>query len=285
MKRAFSFKDNKGILYLVATPIGNLDEFSIRAQKVCNEASLIACEDTRNTQKLLSFFNIKKHLFSLHEHNEKEASNKVIETLKDNKIVCYLSDAGYPGISDPGSILVKEALDNGFNVSIINGSSAFLTALLASGLDTNHFYFEGFLDAKPSKAKSRLEKLKDREETLIFYESPHRISKTLSLLFDVLGDRKISVGRELTKIHEEYIRGTLSEVKDIDESTLIGEMVLIVEGNSFQNEFNEEDILNLLKENSNKYSGRDLVDYISNTYNLKRNLVYSIFRKTLNKKN
>ena len=241
MNRNKNFENNY-LLYLIATPIGNLSEFSNRAIEIINELDLIACEDTRNTQKLLSFFNIKKELVSLHEHNEVSQSKFIIEQIKQGKKVAYVSDAGYPCISDPGNILVKLALEEGISCSTISGSSAFLNALVSSGLSTEHFYFHGFLSSNDSEAKKELENLSKKEETLIFYESPHRIARTLKLFYEIFGDRKAAISRELTKLHEEQIRGTLSEFINIEESSLKGEIVVIIDGAKNVDEISDEQI-------------------------------------------
>jgi len=247
MKRNKSF-DGNNILYFVATPIGNLGEFSQRAIDVVKEMDVIACEDTRNTQKLLSLFNIKKELFSLREHNESSAADYLIEKIQNGTKVAYVSDAGYPCISDPGQTLCKKAVAAGLNVSTVCGSSAFLNALVSSGLTTNHFYFHGFVSPKDNEAVSELEQLKSRHESLIFYESPHRIDRTLKILNEVFGNRNAVIGRELTKLNEEFIRGTLNELSLMDSETLKGEMVVIVEGNLEENTFSDDDILNRLDE-------------------------------------
>lgn len=230
MKRNKSFDKSTPLLYLVATPIGNLGEMSKRALDTLNEMDLIAAEDTRNTFMLLSQYGIKKELFSLREHNETTASKHIIGLIKQGKKVAYVSDAGYPGISDPGYLLVKEAIQNDIAVSTISGSSAFINALVASGLPTDHFYFYGFLSKKGNEARQALEALKDREETLIFYESPHHIKETILLMSDIFEDREAVIARELTKLNEEYIRGSLLELKDLDFSTLKGEMVILIHG-------------------------------------------------------
>lgn len=230
MKRNKSFDKSTPLLYLVATPIGNLGEMSKRALDTLNEMDLIAAEDTRNTFVLLSHYGIKKELFSLREHNETTASKHIIGLIKQGKKVAYVSDAGYPGISDPGYLLVKEAIQNDIAVSTISGSSAFINALVASGLPTDHFYFYGFLSKKGNEARQALEALKDREETLIFYESPHHIKETILLMSDIFQDREAVIARELTKLNEEYIRGSLLELKDLDFSTLKGEMVILIHG-------------------------------------------------------
>ena len=242
MKRNKSFTNGSPVLYLVATPIGNLKEFSPRAIEIVNEADLVAAEDTRNSHDLLARFNIKKEMFSLREHNEKEASKYLIEQIKQGKKVVYMSDAGYPGISDPGNILVKEAIANDIAVSTISGSSAFINALVASGLETNHFFFYGFVSAKDNEAREEIASLSDLRNTLVFYEAPHRIMRTLQLLKDGLGNRYVCLARELTKLNEEYIRGTLDELLQTDEDSLKGEMVLIVEGNKEKSVIKDEEI-------------------------------------------
>ena len=278
MKRIKSFDHSHNLLYLIATPIGNLGEFSTRAIEVINGMDLIAAEDTRNTNDLLHKFNIKKPIVSLREHNEVEASLNLIKQIKEGKKVAYMSDAGYPGISDPGYILTKLCLENDIAVSTISGSSAFINALVRSGLDTSHFYFHGFLSAKENEAKEELEAIKNKSETLIFYESPHRIVKTLKLLLVVLGDRRISLQRELTKINEENIIGSLSELVKLDESTLKGEMVIIVEGNKTNQEnYNDEEIIKLVNELVAKgLSKKDAIEFVSNVTKVRKNHIKDI---------
>ena len=234
MTRNKSFDGNRPILYLIATPIGNLKEMSPRALEIISEMDIIAAEDTRNAFSLLANYGIKKELFSLREHNEVEASKTLLEKIRAGKKVAYMSDAGYPGISDPGYLLVKEMIKEDVNISTISGASAFINALVASGMKTDHFYFYGFLPAKENEAKEEILSLKDCKDTIIFYEAPHRIDKTLNLLRECLGNRDVCLARELTKLNEEYIRGTLNELSNIDKTTLKGEMVLIVSGNSEQ---------------------------------------------------
>ena len=209
---------------------------------------IIAAEDTRNTYSLLSQYGIKKELFSLREHNEIEASEHLIKLAKSGKKVAYVSDAGYPGISDPGYLLVKKAREENVSVSTVSGSCAFINALVASGLPTNHFYFYGFLSKKGNEAKKALEDLNNRPETLIFYESPHQIDETITLLYKVLGNRDCVLARELTKLNEEYISGTLSELVNLDFKTIKGEIVLIVNGKNIDDEqLSDEQIKNKLK--------------------------------------
>lgn len=270
--------NNGPLLYLVATPIGNLKEISKRALDVFMDSDIIAAEDTRNTYSLLSKYGIKKELFSLREHNELEASNHLINLIKQGKKVAYVSDAGYPGISDPGYLLVQTAIKNDINVSVISGSSAFLTALVASGLETEHFYFFGFLSKKGNEGKTSLEKLKDREETLIFYESPHHIKKTLENMLEVFGNRNAVIARELTKLNEEYIRGTLKELNEIDESTLKGEMVVLIQGNKSSNdEISDEVIIERLKYYlAYKIDKKTAIELVKSDLQVGKNRVYKL---------
>lgn len=280
MKRTQNFVNNKPTLYLIATPIGNLGEFTPRAIEILKEADYVGCEDTRNSKILFDHFGISTTLISCHEHNENEASEQLISYLLNGKNVCYVSDAGYPGISDPGSRLVKKALDNDINVSVINGSSAFLTALVASGLETDHFYFHGFLASKESQRENELKEMINRKETLIFYESPHRIMKTLVSMQKIFGNRKICLCRELTKKFEEYIRGTLDELVTLDENTLKGEMVVIVEGNKdeISSFVSDEEIMayvNSLTEVG--LSTKDAIKNASSTLKVNKNYIYKLF--------
>lgn len=274
MTRNKSFDNSQPILYLIATPIGNLKEMSPRALEIIEGMDIIAAEDTRNAFSLLANYGIKKELFSLREHNEKEASQYLLMKIKDGKKIAYMSDAGYPGISDPGYILVQEMIKNNIAVSTISGSCAFISALVASGLDTKHFYFHGFLSAKESEAKEELLSLESKKETLIFYEAPHRILKTLNQVRDVLGNRNACLARELTKINEEYIRGTLDELISIDESTLRGEMVLIVEGSKKEECVDDQKIIARVAYFVELgLSQKDAINVVSEEYNVNKNYV------------
>lgn len=276
MKRNKNFQDQNPLLYLVATPIGNLSEISERALSTLKEMDIVAAEDTRNTYSLLNHYGIKKELFSLREHNEIEASNHLMSLMKQGKKIAYVSDAGYPGISDPGYLLVKNALKNDINVSTISGSSAFINALVASGLPTDHFYFYGFLPKKENEAIGELEKLKNREETVIFYESPHHIKETLELLLKVLGNREVVLARELTKINEEYIRGNLQELNSIDPSTIKGEIVLIVAGEE-KKEIDDEEIINRLKFIIDKgINKKAAIEIVVDELGVRKNRVYKL---------
>ena len=277
MIRSKSFESEDGLLYLVATPIGNMSEVSERTISILSMVDVVAAEDTRNTGSLLSKLGINKELFSLREHNENEASQHVISLIKSGKKVAYVSDAGYPGISDPGYLLVQNALSQGIRVSTVSGPCAFINALVASGLETNHFYFHGFLPAKDGEAKRELEQLKEKKETLIFYESPHRILRMLNNLFEVLGNRKAVIARELTKINEEYIRGTLLEFIEIDETTLKGEMVVLVEGNKEKEIVNEQKIRERVGYYLERgYSKKDATYLVSRELNVPKNQIKKI---------
>jgi len=230
ISRELNFEGSSPILYLIATPIGNRGEMTPRALEVLSSCDFIAAEDTRNSGQLMAFFHIDKPFISCHEHNEEESSAKIIALLKQGKKVCFMSDAGYPCLSDPGQRLVANCLDNGIKVAVTSGPNAAINALACSGLDSTHFHFEGFLPAKESERVARLNDLVTNPDTLIFYESPHRIFKTLLAMSATLGERKAVLARELTKAHEEFIRGTLPELCLLDEASLRGEMVLVVEG-------------------------------------------------------
>ena len=226
-------KDNDCLIALVTTPIGNRDDITLRALNFLKEADIIACEDTRNTGLLLSYYKIKpKKLISLYAQTEGKDADRIVKEVKSKKLkLAYCSDAGMPGISDPGALLVNAAYLNGVPVTVLPGATASLSALVLSGIDSADFSFYGFLPTKAGQIKKMLDSLKDREETLIFYESPKRILKTLGYMKDSFSkDRKVSLIRELTKIHEEVIHGTLEELlnTNIEEK---GECVIIVEGN------------------------------------------------------
>ena len=220
-----------GTLYLCATPIGNLGDISARFIKTFEDVSLIAAEDTRQTIKLLNHLNITKPLTSYHEHNKKEKGEYIISVLKDGKDVALVSDAGTPAISDPGEDLVKLCIENDINITSIPGPVAGINALILSGLPTRRFAFEGFLSVNKRHRKEHLLSVKNDTHTLIFYEAPHKLKTTLSDMYEILGDRKIAIVRELTKIHEEVIRTTLKDSQTLyEEKSPRGEYVLIIEG-------------------------------------------------------
>lgn len=229
MNRLQSFQNNQPTLYVLSTPIGNLKEVSTRFFETIDACAVIFCEDTRVTGQLLSHFNIKKPLYSAYENIEMQSAEKILSFLKEGKSVGLLSDAGYPGISDPGQKIIQEVIAASFNVVVINGPCALISALVASGFETDHFYFYGFLNAKSSIRKKELEDLKAIKDTLIFYQSPHKIKSCLEDMLTVLGNRNACLCREMSKIYEEYIHGTFEELLTLCD-TLKGEMVLVVEG-------------------------------------------------------
>lgn len=217
-----------GKLYIVATPIGNLEDITYRAVKTLENVDYIAAEDTRHTLKLLNYLNISKTLISYYKETEKIKSIQIIEKIKQGKDIAIVSDAGTPGISDPGEILIREAIQEEIEIVPIPGACAAINAIICSGFDTSEFTFIGFLSAKRKEKKSKLEQIKNESRTLIFYEAPHRIIDTLECMLETFGDRKVTIGRELTKIHEEFIRGRISKV--IQNIEVKGEMVIILQG-------------------------------------------------------
>lgn len=230
-QKSFEHEDQKGILYLVPTPIGNLEDISYRALRILKEADIIAAEDTRNTKRLCNHFEINTPLISYHEHNKGTSGVKLIEKVIEGLKIALVSDAGMPTISDPGFELVTAALEKGLTVVPLPGANAALTALIASGLPCQPFYFYGFLNRQRKEKKKELEILKKLQDTFILYESPHRLKETLSLMLEVLGDRRVALCRELTKRYEEFIRGDLSEVIGwASEDEIRGEFCLIIEG-------------------------------------------------------
>ena len=224
-----------GKLYLVATPIGNLEDITLRAIRVLKEVDLIAAEDTRNSLKLLNHFEIKKPLISYHRHNEDIRVDNLIEKLKQGENIAVISDAGTPGISDPGEVIAKEAINNGIEVIPIPGACAAINALIASGLDTTEFTFFGFLPLNKKLRKEKLNELKSETKTSIIYEAPHKLKNTLQDLKDILENRKVVLAREITKIHEEFIRGNIDDIISKSEN-LKGEMIILIEGAKKQEE-------------------------------------------------
>lgn len=284
MQRQKSFEKDNAKLYLVGTPIGNLEDITFRAINTLKMVDIIYCEDTRTSYKLLSHYEIDTKLKSVHLFNENEISHEIIENIKKGLNVAIISDAGLPIISDPGWVVVKEAVDNDIDVVSIPGATAGLTALIASGIPAHDFYFAGFLNSKKAKRKQELKKLYNKEETIIMYESPHRIVETLSILDELYTNRNIVLARELTKKHEEYLRGKPKELLEVAE-TLKGEMVLIIEGN--QNPETDELIeLNDLsiEEHYNHYlekgmTSKDAMKQVSLDRHISKKEVYEIIKK------
>ncbi len=277
MNRQKSFENSQPTLYLVATPIGNLEEITYRAINILNKVQYIAAEDTRNTIKLLNHFHISTKLISHHEHNIHQSIPKITDMLNSGNDIALVSDAGYPAISDPGYELVVQAIENHINVVPISGCNACLDALVVSGIAPQPFLFYGFLDHSDKKKKKELENLKNYKETIVFYESPHRIKKTLTLMYDILGNRHIALCRELTKKHEEIIRGTVAEIIGITDE-LKGEMVIVVEGND-KSENEEVIFTNTIKEDVDYFiekgmSAKDAIKEVAKERHMNKNAVY-----------
>ncbi|MST89986.1 16S rRNA (cytidine(1402)-2'-O)-methyltransferase [Sharpea azabuensis] len=281
MIRQKSFENHKPTLYLVPTPIGNLSEFPERAIQVLKEVDHIAAEDTRNTIKLLNHFDIHTPMISHHEHNINIAIPKIIDMLKAGENVALVSDAGYPAISDPGAELVKAVIEENFNVVPISGCNAALDALVVSGITPQPFVFYGFLAHDDKTKKKELEANKNITMTTIYYEAPHRIKKTLTLMLQILDDRSIALCRELTKKHEEIIRGHISEILEIVDE-LKGEMVIVVEGAT---EVEEEVVFEQsITEHVDEYiakgmSTKDAIKEVAKIRNLGKNEVYAEYHK------
>ena len=222
-----------GTLYLVATPIGNLEDITHRAVRVLAEADVVACEDTRRTRVLLERFGIRTKTVSYHEHNERERADELCALIEEGRNVAVVSDAGTPGVSDPGFRVVRAAIERGIAVVPIPGAAAFVAALVASGLPTDEFYFGGFLPARRHARRARFEQARALPATLVFYESPHRLAESLADAREVLGEREAAVARELTKLHEEFARGRLGELaaRFGGEQAARGEIVLVIDRN------------------------------------------------------
>lgn len=234
MKSQKSFHENTATLYLVATPIGNLEDMTVRALRILKEVDVIAAEDTRNTKKLCNYFEIQTKLVSYHEHNQESGGYKILSYLEDGKSVALVSDAGMPCISDPGEDIVKRAIAEGFTVVPIPGANAALSALIASGIAPQPFQFYGFLSRSKKERQAELELLSQNRETLVFYEAPHRLKESLkSIQKNFGGERRIVLAREITKKFEEFLRGTVEEaVEWADANEVRGEFCLVIEGNA-----------------------------------------------------
>lgn len=272
-----------GKLYLVATPIGNLEDITLRALRVLKEVDIIAAEDTRHTLKLLNHFEISKPLISYYKQNESTRSSELVEKLKKGKNIAVVSDAGTPGISDPGEQIIKSSIEEEIEIVPVPGACAFVNALIASGMKTREFCFLGFLSAVKKERREKIEEIKYETKTLIFYEAPHKLKNTLEDMLEILGDRNIVLARELTKIHEEYIREKISNVlknmKDIK-----GEFVLIVEGNSESKKDRELKNLNQLTLDqqyefyeSQGLVKKEIIKQIAKDRKLSKNEIYQYF--------
>ncbi len=268
-----SYNDSPS-LYLIPTPIGNLDDITIRALNTLKAVDLLLCEDTRETGKLLSRYEIKNKLSSCHEFNEEKIKSYVIAELKKGLNVGLVTDQGTPIISDPGYLIVKEVIKEGFNVISLPGATAFVPALTCSGIDPSPFLFYGFLNSKDAKQKSELNSLKDVKYTIIFYESPHRIKNTLKNMLEIFGDRKISICREISKLYEEIYRDNISVLVDIVDD-MKGEFVLVVEGNHEVADYSDLSIV----EHVNLYvddgmSDKEAIKLVAKERNIAKSIVY-----------
>lgn len=285
-QKSFQNEGNEPVLYLVPTPIGNLEDMTYRAVRILKEVDVIAAEDTRNTMKLCNHFEIDTPLMSYHEHNQLSAGAQIIEKLSNGLSVAIVSDAGMPGISDPGYEIAHLAIEAGYKVISLPGANAALTALISSGIVPQPFYFYGFLDRNKGKKKKELEELRNKKETLIFYESPHRLKETIQKLAEILGNRRITLARELTKKFEEYVRGSLYELKEwVSSEEIRGEFVLIVEGSNeieietittWWQEFSIEEHVNAYMKNEN-LKPNDAIKQVAKDRELQKREVYQIF--------
>lgn len=270
----------QGILYLVATPIGNLEDITLRAIKVLKEVDLIAAEDTRHTLKLLNHLEISKPMVSYHRHNEEFRCDFLIKELKEGKSVALVSDAGTPGISDPGEEIVKVCIKENIKIIPIPGACAMINALITSGIDTKEFCFFGFLPLNKKNRKEKLEEIENINKTIILYEAPHKIKNTLEDLKKVLDEnRKVVLAREITKIHEEFIRGSIDELL-LKVDNLKGEMVLIIEGNK---KIKENDLCDLSLDEHYKFyenlgfDKKEIIKKIAKDRNVNKNEIYKQF--------
>ena len=269
----------KGKLYIIATPIGNLEDITLRALRTLKEVDIIAAEDTRQTLKLLNHYEISKHLISYHRHNEEEKSNYLIEKLKEGQNIGLVSDAGTPGISDPGEEVIRKAIEEGIEVIPIPGACAMVNALVCSGLDTNEFSFLGFLPLNKKSRKEKLDEIKNETKTVILYEAPHKMKATLKDLKEYIGNRRIVLARELTKIHEEFIRKNIDELlEEID--SLKGEMILIIEAGEKEEEKKEINLT--IEEQYAMYekqglSKNEIIKKIAKDRKTNKNEIYQMF--------
>ena len=273
-----------GKLYLVATPIGNLDDITFRAIKTLQMVDVIAAEDTRHSLKLLNHLEISKPLISYHRHNEENKSELLINKLLNGENIAIITDAGTPAISDPGEEIVREAILNNIEIIPIPGACALINALICSGMDTKEFAFYGFLPLNKKLRKNKFEEIKKENKTIIIYEAPHKINNTLKDILDELGDVNIVIARELTKIHEEFIRGKISEIRE-KYSELKGELIIIIEGN--KNNISNNNIISLLNEmelekhyeyyKKQNLEKKEIIKKIAKDRNVNKNEIYQYF--------
>jgi len=265
----------KGLLYVVATPIGNLEDITLRALRVLKEVDLIAAEDTRHSLKLLNYYGIEKPLLSYWSEREKVRSEEIISHLKAGRSVALISDAGTPGISDPGAVLIRRAIEEGIEIIPIPGPSALVAALSVSGLPAEEFLFCGFLPPRKTERLKKLEELKYEKRTIVLYEAPHRLLGSIEDMMEVFGDRKVMIAKEITKIHQEFIRGSLKEAYlRLQNSVIAGEYVIVIEGSSGKIASIEE-ALEEVKVFMQKGMGRkEAVKIISRLYNISSKELY-----------
>ena len=268
---------DKGKLYLIPTPIGNLEDITLRSINTLKEVDIVFAEDTRETLNLLKYYKISKKIESCHKYSEMKNKDKIISILLSGKNIGYVTDRGTPLISDPGNVIVEECIKNGISVIALPGPNALLPAINMSGLSNEKFLFYGFLNSKKSQAKKELENIKNIEYTIIFYESPFRILDTLKLIYDIFGNRKVAIVREISKLYEEVNRNELSNI--IENFTPIkGEIVLIVEGNKEKKENIDykEEIKYFIDMG---YSKRDAIKKVSEIYNISKNKIYNEYKE------
>lgn len=272
-----------GKLYLVATPIGNLEDITLRAIRILKEVDIIIAEDTRQTLKLLNHLEISKPLISYHRHNEDIKTDGIIEKLKNDNNIALVSDAGTPVISDPGEVIVKKALKNNIEIIPVPGACALINGIIASGLDAKEFCFMGFLSLNKKIRKEKLEEIRNENKTIILYEAPHKVLNTLNDLKEILGERKIVLARELTKLHEEFIRGNIEEILEIYKEPR-GEHIIIIEGNKIKKEDVQNDVLNSIpiQEHYKFYEKQgllknEIIKKIAKDRNVAKNEIYKLF--------
>ena len=274
-----SYENSKyGKLYLIPTPIGNLEDITLRAIKTLEMVDIVYAEDTRETNNLLKYLKITKKVESCHKYTEMKHKNKIIEILKSGKNIGYVTDRGTPLISDPGNIIVEEAISNGIIVISLPGPNALLPAINMSGLSNEKFLFYGFLNSKPSISKKELIELKDIKQTIILYESPHRLTATLKQILAVFGNRKIAIVREISKLYEEIIRDNIENILKISDN-LKGEIVIVIEGNTQEKEDKIDYNNEISKLIQSGYSKRDAVREVADKYNISKNKLYNEFKE------
>jgi 16S rRNA (cytidine1402-2'-O)-methyltransferase len=269
-----------GTLYIVATPLGNLEDITLRAIRILKEVAVIACEDTRRTVKILNRYEIRTPLFIFHEYNKVRAGASLLRRMRDGESVALVSDAGTPAISDPGFELVREAIGAEIPIEVVPGPSALVAALVVSGLPTDHFTFEGFLPVRREKRRKAMETLASETRTMIFYESPQRLAAFLRDAEEMFGDRRACVVRELTKVHEEILRGTIPELRaEISRrESVLGEITLVIGGGAMKVEWSVEEVVRAALE-EDSMSSRDLARAIAGRTGLSRKEVYAEIMK------